>query len=144
MNKVFLIGRLAADVELRTTQSGIAVASYRLAVNRRKSANGQQQEADFFPCIAWNKGAEFASKYLSKGAKIAVIGHLQTRSYDAQDGTKRYVTEVIVDEHEFCESKQQTAQNGGYEAQSAQAEPAASYAPQQTGFTQVDDDELPF
>lgn len=139
MNKVLLIGRIANDIELRTTQSGMSVASYRLAVNRRKSANGQQ-EADFFSCIAWDKGAEFAAKYLTKGMKIAIAGHLQTRSWDAQDGSKRYVTEIVVDEHEFCESKG-AAQN---QTQSAQAEPAASYAPQQTDFTQVDDDELPF
>ena len=142
MNKVFLIGRIAADPELRTTQSGISVASYRLAVNRRKSADGKQ-EADFVPCIAWNKGAEFVAKYFNKGMKIAVVGHLQTRSYDAQDGSKRYVTEVIVDEQEFCESKQQTAQSVGYESQSAPTEPAQGNY-NSGGFTQVDDDELPF
>lgn len=139
MNKVFLIGRLAADPELRTTQSGTPVATYRLAVNRRKSANGQQ-EADFFSCVAWDKGAEFATKYLRKGTKIAVVGHLQTRSWDAQDGSKRYATEIIVDEHEFCESK---GAGGGYQEQptAAQTAPAAD---NNGGFTPVEDDELPF
>lgn len=139
MNKVFMIGRLAADPELRTTQSGTPVATYRLAVNRRKSANGQQ-EADFFPCVAWDKGAEFATKYLTKGMKIAIAGHLQTRSWDAQDGTKRYTTEIIVDEHEFCESRGAAAPE-----QAAPAVPAAQAArPADGGYTQVDDDELPF
>lgn len=139
MNKVFMIGRLAADPELRTTQSGTPVATYRLAVNRRKSANGQQ-EADFFPCVAWDKGAEFATKYLTKGMKIAIAGHLQTRSWDAQDGTKRYTTEIIVDEHEFCESK------GAVIPDQTQAAPAAQAAQPAdiSGFTPVDDDELPF
>lgn len=139
MNKVFMIGRLAADPELRTTQSGTPVATYRLAVNRRKSANGQQ-EADFFPCVAWDKGAEFATKYLTKGMKIAIAGHLQTRSWDAQDGTKRYTTEIIVDEHEFCESK------GAAAPDQAQAAPAAQNAQPAdiSGFTPVDDDEVPF
>lgn len=139
MNKVIMIGRLASDVELRQTQSGMQVAQYRLAVNRRtKSADGQQQ-ADFFPCIAWDKHAAFASQYLTKGMKIGIVGTLQTRSYDAQDGSKRYVTEIIVNEHDFCESKGA----GGYQEQSAPApEPPSGYTG--GGFTQVDDDELPF
>ena len=137
MNKVFMIGRLAADPELRTTQSGTPVATYRLAVNRRKSANGQQ-EADFFPCVAWDKGAEFATKYLTKGMKIAIAGHLQTRSWDAQDGTKRYTTEIIVDEHEFCESK-----GAGYQEQAPMAQ-TASAVDNNGGFTPVEDDEMPF
>ena len=119
-----MIGRLAANPEIRHTQSGIAVATYRLAVNRRRKQDGQQ-EADFFPCVAWDKGAEFATKYLTKGMKIAIAGHLQTRSWDAQDGTKRYTTEIIVEEHEFCESK-------------------AAAPSEEGGFTEVEDDELPF
>lgn len=119
-----MIGRLAADPEIRHTQSGIAVATYRLAVNRRRKQDGQQ-ESDFFPCVAWDKGAEFATKYLTKGMKIAIAGHLQTRSWDAQDGTKRYTTEIIVEEHEFCESK-------------------AAAPSEEGGFAEVEDDELPF
>lgn len=139
MNKVFMIGRLAADPELRTTQSGTPVATYRLAVNRRRSADGSQ-EADFFPCVAWGKGAEFAAKYMRRGMKIAVSGRLQARAWDAQDGTKRYVTEIIVDEHEFCESKGAAAPEQARSAPAAQnARPADS-----GGYTEVDDDELPF
>ena len=143
MNKVFLIGRLAADPELRTTQSGTPVANYRLAVNRYNSTTGQQ-EADFFQCIAWNKAAEFAARHLNKGTKIAIVGYLQTRSYDAQDGSKRYVTEIVVNEHEFCESK-----GAGYQ-EHAQTAPAANSTISQAqaafgaGFVEVTDDELPF
>lgn len=141
MNKVFMIGRLASDVELRQTQTGLAVANYRLAVNRRtKGADGQTQ-ADFFPCIAWDKSAEFASKYLAKGRRIGIAGYLQTRSYDAPDGSKRYITEIVVMEHEFCDSL--NAAGGGYQEQSAPApEPPSGYTG--GGFTQVEDDELPF
>ena len=133
MNKVILIGNLAADVESRTTQNGIAQASFRLAVQRRFANQQGQREADFFPVICFRQTAEFAAKYLSKGRKVAVEGSLQTRSYDAQDGSKRYVTEVIADSVEFCDSKP--------EGQKAAAAPA------QDGFVELDDDqadELPF
>ena len=103
MNKVILIGRLCADVELRRTNSSKAVASYRLAVDRRFKQEGQP-EADFFNCVAWGNNGEFASKYLHNGTKIAIEGRLQSRSYE-KDGAKVYVTEVVVDHHEFCEKK---------------------------------------
>lgn len=139
MNKVILIGNLAADPESRTTQSGVAQCRLRLAVQRR-FANQQtgQREADFFDVVCWRQTAEFAGRYLSKGRKIAVEGSLQTRSYDAQDGSKRYVTEVVADNVEFCDSKQGNAQNG------AQAPQMAPVAPANNNFTEVDDDELPF
>lgn len=133
MNKVFLIGRLVADPEIRATQGGMQVASYRLAVNRRKKQDGTQ-EADFFTCVAWDKAADFVSKYLSKGRKIAVEGRLQSRSYDAQDGTKRHVVEVMVESHEFCDSRQADGQTGAQSAPHTTAD----------GFTEVEDDELPF
>lgn len=136
MNKVVLIGNLAADPESRTTQSGVAQCTLRLAVQRR-FVNQQtgQREADFFNVICWRNTAEFAARYLSKGRKIAVEGSLQTRSYDAQDGSKRYVTEVIADNVEFCDSA-----NGGGQAAPQRADRPA----QGDGFTEVDDDELPF
>ena len=99
MNRTILTGRLTAAPEMRYTQNEKAVASYTLAVDR------QGEGADFIKCIAWNKNAEFASKYLTKGTKIAIEGHIQTRTYDDKDGKKVYVTEVVVDRHEFCESK---------------------------------------
>lgn len=106
MNKVILMGRLARDPDVRTTQGGKSVARMTLAVDRRKGADGQQ-DADFLALIAWEKIADIAANYLHKGSKILVEGRLQSRSYDAQDGSKRYVTEVIVSNLEFCESKRQ-------------------------------------
>ena len=130
MNKVILIGRLVADPEIRTTNSGTKVATYRLAVDRRKKADGTQ-EADFLTCVAWDKGADFAQKYLTKGRKIGIEGKLQSRTYEAQDGSKRSVVEIVVDNHEFCDSKPANGQS-------------TAAAPASDGFTEVDDDELPF
>ena len=123
MNKVILMGRLARDPDVRTTQGGKTVARMTLAVDRRKSADGQQ-DADFLALIAWEKIADIAANYLHKGSKILVEGRLQSRSYDAQDGTKRYVTEVVLSNLEFCESrKQETAGPAGqFGATAAQEE----------------------
>ena len=104
MNKVILIGRLVKDPEIRYTQSGKGVASFVLAVDRRFSKEGQQT-ADFIPIVAWNKLAEIIGNNLTKGRRISVEGRMQVRNYDAQEGTKRYVTEVIADEVEFLDSK---------------------------------------
>lgn len=105
MNKVILIGRLTADPELRHTNSGKAVASYRLAVDRDFKTEGQP-EADFINCVAWGKRAEFAGQYLKKGTKIAVDGRIQTGSYE-KDGNKVFTTDVIIEHQEFCEAKKQ-------------------------------------
>lgn len=112
MNKVILIGRLCAEPEIRYTPSQTPVATYRLAVDRRAKNEGQA-DADFLTCVAWNKGAEFASKYLHKGTKIAIEGQIRTRSYEDKEGKRVFVTEIIVDRHEFCESK--AAASGNYE-----------------------------
>ena len=98
------IGRLTRDPEVWYTQSGKAYASFTLAIDRRRSGDGNQQ-ADFIQCVAWEKIAEIISQYCTKGKKIAVEGRIQTRSYEANDGTKRYVTEVVVQSMEFCDSK---------------------------------------
>lgn len=96
MNKVVLIGRLTKDPELRFTPgTGNAVASFTLAVDRYNSKS--QKEADFIPIVVWNKTAESTANYLNKGSQVAISGRIQTRSYDANDGTKRYVTEVVAD-----------------------------------------------
>lgn len=111
MNKVILIGRLTRDPDVRYTQSAEpkAVAKYTLAVDRRfKDANGERQ-ADFISCTAFGKAAEFVEKYLRKGTKIAVTGHIQTGSYE-KDGAKHYTTDVIIEEQEFCESKRTDGQ----------------------------------
>ena len=107
MNKVILIGRLARDPEIRYTQSGKAVASFVLAVNRQfgRAENGNQPQADFIPIIAWEKLAEICGNNIRKGSQISVEGRMQVRSYDAQDGTKRYATEVVAKEIEFLGKK---------------------------------------
>lgn len=101
LNRVILIGRLANDVEFRFTPSGIAVATFRLAVNRPLSAearqSGQEKQADFIPIVAWRQSAEYAKNYLGKGRLIAVEGRLQVREYQTQDGQRRRETEVICD-----------------------------------------------
>ena len=130
MNKVIMIGNLVADPETRTTQSGVTQCTLRVAVQRRfADKQTGKRESDFFNVICWRNTAEFAAKYLTKGRKIAVEGSLQTRSYDAQDGSKRYVTEIIADNVEFCDSRQEGAQ---------------AATAQEGGFTEVEDDELPF
>lgn len=107
MNKVVMIGRLTKDPETRYTQSGKAVGSFTLAVDRRGKKTDGQQTADFIPCVVWDKLAEIVANNLTKGSKIGVEGRLQVRTYDAQDGSKRYVTEVVVNELDFCDSKKQ-------------------------------------
>lgn len=110
MNKVILIGRLTKDPELTTTQSDVKRASFTLAVDRRYTDQNGNRQADFLPCVAWRQTAEFIGKYFTKGKKMALVGSVQTRNYDAQDGTKRYVTEINVDEVEFVEPKGQSEQ----------------------------------
>lgn len=105
MNKAILLGRLTKDVETRYTQStNTQVSSFTLAVNRRFVKEGEQQ-ADFINIVAWNKTAEFCSKYFRKGQQVAVVGRIQTRSYDNQEGKKVYVTEVIAEEVYFADTK---------------------------------------
>lgn len=103
MNRVVLVGRLTKKPELRTTGSGISQTRFTLAVNRRSSQDGNR-EADFISCVAWRGTAEAIAKYLTKGRELAVEGRIQTGSYDAQDGTKRYTTDVVVDNFTFIGS----------------------------------------
>ena len=136
MNKVILIGRCTRDPEVRYSQgeNATAVARYTLAVDRQFKRDGDQS-ADFINCIAFGKRGEFAEKYLRKGTKIAVVGRIQTGSYTNKDGNKVYTTDVVVDEHEFVESKA-SQQNGG------DSGPVSS-----DGFTSIPDgidEELPF
>ncbi len=111
MNKVILIGRLTKDPELRYTQSGTAVAGFTLAVDRRFSNQSGEREADFVNCVAWNKAAEFVSWYFHKGKQMALEGRLQVRSYDGNDGQKRWVTEVVAEQIEFVGSKHDSNSN---------------------------------
>ena len=105
MNKVILIGRLTKDPELRTIASGNATTSFTIAVNRNFTNQNGEREADFINCVAWRKQAENVAKYCTKGSQVAVEGRIQTRSYDAKDGTKRYVTEVVADNVTFLGSR---------------------------------------
>ena len=143
MNKVILIGNIAADPEARTTQSGISTCSFRLAVQRKFANQQGVKEADFFNVVCWRQLAELCGKYLAKGRKVAVEGSIQTRSYDAQDGSKRYVTEVVADSVEFLGCNKEGAQNGAQAAQDNVVSMAqATFGSE---FVEVDDgDELPF
>lgn len=104
MNKIILIGRLTKDVEMHNSANDNAVARYTLAVNRPFRKNGEQQ-ADFLPCVAFGKTAEFAQKYLAKGRRVAVEGRVQTGSYTNREGQKVYTTEVVVERQEFLEKR---------------------------------------
>lgn len=134
MNKTILMGRITKDLELRQTQGGVPVTSFTIAVNRRFAKEGQQT-ADFINCVAWRQQAEFITKYFNKGSMIAVIGSLQSRSWDGQDGKKQYVTEVIVDEVYFTGEKKETQteeNNGDYDMSDFQE------------IGSPDDDDIPF
>jgi single-strand DNA-binding protein len=137
MNKCFFIGHLTADPDMRNTQGGKTVATFKIGVNRRfKNQNGETA-SDFFTIVAWDKLGEMCGKYLFKGSKVAVTGEMQTRSYEAKDGTKRYVTELRADEIEFLTPKDRA---NGYEPH-----PASTSAQTDTdGFTDVPDEPLPF
>ena len=136
MNKITIIGNLTRDPELRSTQSGIPVASFTVAVNRRKSNNAEagQPEADFFRVTAWRQLGELCSKYLFKGRKVAVIGSVQVSTYTGNDGATRASLEVTADEVEFL-----SPANQGEHLESGQA-----VQDQQNEFVRVDDEELPF
>lgn len=153
MNKVFLIGNLTRDLEMRSTQSGVAVCNFSIAVNRRfRNAQTGQQETDFLNVIAWRQLAELCGKYLAKGRKVAVTGSIQTRTYEAKDGSKRTAWDIVADEVEFLTAQSQqssTPSAPGAYTTAASKDSGATYAPQPHndfggGFTQVDDEELPF
>ena len=144
MNKVNLIGRLTSDPEVRYTQGNqpMCIASYRLAVERRGKKVEGQQNADFISIKAFGKGGEFAEKYLHKGMKVAVSGHIQTGSYTRQDGQKVYTTDVIADEQEFCENKaaNDVAQNTAPKETQKEKPPIDDFMSIPNGI----DEELPF
>lgn len=140
MNRAIIIGNIATDLETRTTQSGVSVTTFRVAVQRERRNQNGTYDADFLPVVAWRYNSDYVSKYLHKGSKIAVEGSIQTRSYDAQDGSKRFVTEIIADRVEGLDRRENT-----------QAQPAQPVHPQKPAepagaddFTEVDDDSLPF
>ena len=144
MNRAILMGRLTKEVEMRQTPDGVSVARFTLAVNRRFAKEGQQQ-ADFINCVAWRQTGEFIARYFQKGSMIAVVGSIQSRSWDGQDGKKQYATEVNVEEAYFTGSKSEIGYN--------QTPQNYNQAPQQQGFgddfdmdgfSDIDNDEPPF
>lgn len=131
MNKWLGVGNIATDITKRTTQGGVSVVTFRIAVNR-KYANAQgQREADFIDCVAWRSTADFIAQHFIKGNRIGVEGSIQTRTYDAQDGSKRHVTEVVIDSAEFV-------------APRAQEQNTAPAAAPQGQFQEVQEENLPF
>ena len=148
LNKVILCGRLTADPELKQTASGIAVVSFSLAVNRRyqsKSVDGAQaQQADFINVVAWRQTAEFISRYFKKGSALCITGSIQTRSWQDQQGQKRYATEVVADEAMFVDSKNEGGAAGGY-TDTYNAPSYSSSPAQAPKFEELKtDDDLPF
>lgn len=131
MNKVILIGNLTKDPELMTTTSGVSVAKFTLAVQRKFKNESGNYETDFINCVAWRNTADNIKKFVKKGNKLGVVGAIQTRTYETQDGDKRYITEVVVDEIELLTPKA----NDGTEKTETK---------EQAKMEQVDDDSLPF
>ena len=125
-NKVILIGNLTADPELKATQTGVPVVSFRVAVGRRYAKDTDDIQADFIDVVCWRKSAEFVAAYFSKGKKILIEGQLQVRSYTANDGSKRTAYEVVADNVSFAES----AGSGSRDAETAQNGTQRTYIPQ--------------
>ena len=146
LNCVTLMGRLVADPELRTTTSGKAVCTFRIAVDRSFVRAGEQRQADFITIVAWESSANFVTRYFSKGSMIAIRGEIQTRNYEDKNGNKRTAFEVIAREVSFCGSKAETGTGNYNPAPVSAAAPAPSYqtaAP--SDFEEITDDEdLPF
>ena len=144
MNKIFVIGNLTRDPEIRTTPSGVNVCSFTVACNRRSANQQGVREADFFQVTAWRQLGDTCARYLSKGRKVAVTGTLQIRTYDAQDGSKRTSVDITADEVEFLPNAGDGAaapRTDSFAAPAAQ-QPAPYRASEEP--TQADDDELPF
>ncbi len=142
MNKITLIGNLTHDPEMRSTSGGTSVCTFTIAVNRRFAAQDGEKQTDFFRICAWRQLGENCGRYLAKGRKVAVVGELQARTYEAKDGSTRLSLDVNADEIEFLSPKQ----TDGEKAAPAQSEPkqkqgaADSFA----GFTDISSDDIPF
>ncbi len=162
LNRVILMGRLVSDPELKTTPNGVSVTNFRIAVDRSYVRSGEERKADFIDIVCWRQQAEFVCRYFGKGAMIAIEGQLQTRTYQAKDGTNRYVVEVVADNVSFTGEKRD---NSGYGNQSygnqysqpqqysqprQYQEPAPQAAPSYESGSNADfqdmplDDDLPF
>ena len=164
MNKVFLIGRLTRDPELRYTGSNLPVATFSLAVNRNFTGPNGEREADFINIVVWRKQAENCKNYLSQGSQVAIEGRIQVRNYDDQNGQKRYVTEVVADNVEFLGSKNSSNSSNSMSAPASNNSNNAGPSPYDFGASpepkgtdvdsnpfadfgssiEISDDELPF
>ena len=156
LNRVVLMGRLVADPELKTTQTGVSVTSFRIAVDRNYVKQGEERKADFIDIVCWRQQAEFVCRYFGKGAMIAVDGQLQTRTYQAKDGTNRYVVEVLADNVSFTGERRDSNNYGGntygapapqqaYQAPVQQAPQPSYQSGSNADFQDMPlDDDLPF
>ena len=145
MNKIILLGRLTRDPEVRYTQTGKVVCQFTLAVDRPFANQEGQREADFIPVIIWGKQAEVCGNSLTKGQRALVEGRLQIRSYDAKDGSKRWVTEVIANNFEFIERRGDFAPGSGNSSRAPQnAAPANGGGMEAFGSAVPFDEEIPF
>ena len=144
LNRVVLIGRLTKDPDLRYTQSGIAVATFTLAVDRKYKNQAGEREADFIDIVAWRQLGELCSNYLSKGKLCAIEGSLQIRSYEGKDGIRRKAAEVIADDVNFLSPKDGGSSNGGYGYNAPAPQRETSPFDQSNDADMVGDDDLPF
>lgn len=146
INISVLTGRLTADVELKTTPSGVSVCSFSLAVDRKYQPQGEERATDFIDCVAWRNTAEFISKYFNKGSMIGIEGEIQTRIYTDKNGNNRKATEIVVNNASFCSSKADSGESN-INSQQNENDPLAQISAnsEQADFTGVDNDnDLPF
>lgn len=142
MNKIVLIGNLTHDPETRSTPKGVTVCSFTIAVNRRFASQGGEKQTDFFRINAWRQLGDLCARYLTKGRKVAVIGELQARTYEAKDGTTRLSLDVSADEVEFLSPKGQEDGSANYSAPRPQQSHGSSQ--DMAGFNDISSDDIPF
>jgi len=149
MNKVILIGRLSQDPEMRSTTSGVAMTTFNVAVSRNRSNQNGERETDFFRCVAWRNQAENIAKYCQKGSQVAIEGRIQNNTYEAQDGTRRYSTDVIAENVTFLGSRSDAQRSNSsapqemgndVEINEASEDPFKDFGEEVT----LSDDDLPF
>ena len=140
MNKVILIGNLTRDPELTTTNGGVSVCRFSLAVTRRFANADGEREADFINIVVWRNQAENCAKFLKKGSKCAVVGRIQTSSYEIPEGAKRYTTDIVADEVEFITSGARSGDSDGM----VPSEPKRETVKQTAELEEIEDDSLPF
>lgn len=144
MNKIFIIGNVTKDPEMRTTQNGIAVCSFNVAVNRRTGSNAENPETDFFRVTAWRGLGENCGRYLAKGKKVSVVGSVSASAYMGHDGQARANLEINAEEVEFLSPKGEGKEEAYIQQEREAIQNEAAPAKKNSGFVEVDDEELPF